>query len=217
MVIVRFLLLAAWLLPTAFTAQARNLGAFTNAADVGAPAITGMTEFTPAGGEYRMTGGGANIWAKQDQFQFAWREVAGNVTLTATLRFVGEGNEHRKAGIMVRQSLDPDAAYGDVVVHGNGMTGLQWRARKGEDTNTFNLPIEGPGAFTIRLVRTGVRIYMFAGRNGAPLVEIAHTEVSFQGPVLVGLFVCSHDAAKSDTVIFSDVVEAQPPAPPKAP
>ena len=217
MVIVR-LLLVVWLLPTALTAQDRNLGAFTSAADVGAPAITGTTEFTPAAGEYRMTAAGANMWAKQDQFQFAWREMTGNFTVNATLRFLGEGNEHRKAGIMVRQSLDADATYGDVVVHGNGMTGLQWRARKGEDTNTFNLPIEGPGTFTIRLVRTGVRIYMFIGRNGAALKEIAHTEVSFQNPVLVGLFVCSHDAAKSDTVIFSNVaVEAQTPAPPKVP
>ncbi len=217
MVIVRLLLVIV-LLPTALTAQDRNLGAFTSAADVGAPAITGKTEFTPAAGEYRMTAAGANMWAKQDQFQFAWREMTGNFTVNATLRFLGEGNEHRKAGIMVRQSLDADATYGDVVVHGNGMAGLQWRTRKGEDTNTFNLPIEGPGTFTIRLVRTGVRIYMFIGRNGAALTEIAHTEVSFQNPVLVGLFVCSHDAAKSDTVIFSNVVvEAQTPAPPKVP
>jgi regulation of enolase protein 1 (concanavalin A-like superfamily) len=217
MVIIR-LLLVVWLLPTALTAQDRNLAAFTSAADVGAPAITGTTEFTPFAGEYRMTAAGANMWAKQDQFQFAWREMTGNFTVNATLRFLGEGNEHRKAGIMVRQSLDADATYGDVVVHGNGMTGLQWRTRKGEDTNTFNLPIEGPGTFTIRLVRTGVRIYMFIGRNGAALKEIAHTEVSFQNPVLVGLFVCSHDAAKSDTVIFSNVVvEPQTPAPPKVP
>ena len=165
-----------------------------------------------------MTGAGANMWAKQDQFQFAWREMTGNFTVNATLRFLGQGAEHRKAGIMVRQSLDADATYGDVVVHGNGMTGLQWRPRKGEDTNTFNLPIEGPGTFTIKLVRTGVRIYMFIGRNGAALKEIAHTEVSFQSPVLVGLFVCSHDAAKSETVIFSNVtVEAHPTAPPKVP
>ena len=217
MVIAR-LLLVVWLLPAALTAQDRSLGAFSSAGDVGAPAITGMTEFTPATGEYRMTAAGANMWAKQDQFQFAWREMTGNFTVNATLRFLGEGNEHRKAGIMVRQSLDADATYGDVVVHGNGMTGLQWRARKGEDTNTFNLPIEGPGTFSIRLVRTGVRIYMFVGRNGAALKEIAHTEVSFQNPVLVGLFVCSHDAARSDTVIFSNVVvEAQKPAPPKLP
>jgi hypothetical protein len=51
---------------------------------------------------------------------------------------------------------------------------------------------------------------MHIAREGAELKEIAHTEVSFQNPVLVGLVVCSHNADASDTVLFSDVsVEAQ--------
>ena len=51
---------------------------------------------------------------------------------------------------------------------------------------------------------------MFIGKDGAPLKEIAHTEVTFANPVLVGLAVCAHQADASSTVIFSDVsVEAQ--------
>ena len=65
--------------------------------------------------------------------------MSGNFTVTATMRFLGEGAEHRKAGIMVRQSLDTDATYADVVVHGNGMAGLQWRSKQGEDTNTTSI------------------------------------------------------------------------------
>jgi hypothetical protein len=62
----------------------------------------------------------------------------------------------------------------------------------------------------MKLVRTGVRIYMYLGKDGAELKEIAHTEVSFHDPVLVGLVVCSHQADASDTVVFSDVsVEAK--------
>src|SRR6266542_4615770 len=190
-----------------------NLGAFTRAGDVGGPAIKGAAEFSPASGEYRLTGAGANIWARQDQFQFAWRELTGDFAVTATMRFLGQGNDHRKGGIMVRQSLDADATYADVVIHGNGMPGLQWRSKQGEDTNTFDLPIEGPGTFKVKLIRSGVRIYLYVGRNGAPLKEIAHTEVSFQNPVLVGLVVCSHNAGASDTVVFSDVsVEPHAPA-----
>jgi regulation of enolase protein 1 (concanavalin A-like superfamily) len=191
---------------------------FTNAADIGAPAIKGSTQFDAATGQYRITGSGANIWAKQDQFQFAWREMTGNFTMTATLHFLGEGNAHRKAGLMVRQSADPDAAYADVVIHGNGMPALQWRSRKGEDTNAFDLPIEGPGTFTVKLVRTGVRIYMFLAKEGATSKEIAHTEVSLQNPIVIGLAVCSHDAAASDTVVFSNVsIEPQAPTAPAAP
>jgi TolB protein len=204
-------LLPVCLLP-AF-AQSGNVDIFTNSGDVGSPAIKGSTAFSD--GQYRITGAGANIWAKQDQFQYVWREMTGNFTVLATLRFLGQGNEHRKAGIMVRQSLDADSTYADVVIHGNGMPGLQWRSKQGEDTNTFDLPFDGPGVFKVKLVRTGVRIYMFIGKDGADTKEIAHTEVSFKNPVLVGLVVCSHQPDASDTVVFSDV-SVESPAAPKA-
>jgi regulation of enolase protein 1 (concanavalin A-like superfamily) len=193
-------------------------GVFTNSADVGGPALKGSAEYNASKGEYRITGSGANIWAKQDQFHFVWKEMTGNFTVTAKLRFLGQGADHRKAGIMVRQALDTDAVYGDIVIHGNGMPGLQWRSKPGEDTNTFDLPFDSPGTFNLKLVRTGVRIFMFVGKDGAPPKEIAHTEVTLRNPVLVGLVVCSHKADASDTVVFSDVsVEAAPPAAPKAP
>jgi TolB protein len=206
----RALLLVSLMSAAAF---AQSLGIFTNSGDVGGPAIKGSAEFSD--GQYKITGSGANIWANQDQFQYVWREMTGNFTVTTTLRFLGEGNQHRKAGIMVRQSLDTDATYADVVIHGNGMPGLQWRSKQGENTNNFDLPFDAPGTFTVKLVRTGVRIYMYIGKNGAEPREIAHTEVSFQNPVHVGLFVCSHQADASDTVLFSDVSMEAPP--PKAP
>ncbi|HYW48256.1 MAG TPA: hypothetical protein VE959_35660 [Bryobacteraceae bacterium] len=210
-------LLLVCLLSASGFAQSGSLGAFTNSGDVGGPALKGSAGFDASNGQYRITGSGANIWARQDQFQYVWREMTGNFTVTATLRFLGQGGEHRKSGIMVRQSLDTDAVYADVVIHGNGMPGLQWRSKQGEDTNAFDLPFDGPGTFKVRLVRTGVRIYMYLAKDGAELKEIAHTEVSFRNPILVGLVVCSHQADTSDTVIFSDVsVEAQAPPAPKA-
>ena len=58
---------------------------------------------------------------------------------------------------------------------------------------------------------------MYIAKDGAALKEIAHTEVSFRNPVLVGLAVCSHQADAADTVIFSDVsLEPQAPPPPAA-
>ena len=198
--------------------QSGNVGIFTNSGDVGSPAIKGAAAFDAASGGYRITGSGANIWAKQDQFQYVWREITGNFSVTATVRFLGQGSEHRKAGIMVRQSLDADAAYADVVIHGNGMPGFQWRSQKGEDTNTFDLPFDHPGTFKMKFMRTGVKMYMYLAKDNAEVKEIAHTEVSLRGPVLIGLVVCSHDAKASDSVVFSDVsIEPQAPPATRAP
>ena len=202
------------LLAASAFAQSGNLGAFTNSGDVGGPSKKGATEFNASNGRYRITGSGANIWAKQDQFQFVWREMSGNFTVTATMQFLGQGEDHRKAGIMLRQSLDTDSPYGDIVIHGNGMPGIQWRSTKGEDTNTFDLPFDGPGKYTVKLARNGVGLTVSIAKDGAELKQVGRTEVRFQNPILVGLAVCSHKADASDTVVFSDVSVEQlaPPA-----
>ncbi len=75
-----------------------------------------------------MTGGGANLWLNTDAFQFVYKRISGDVTLTADIHFVGQGvEEHRKATLMIRQSLQPDSAYADAALHGDGLTSLQYR------------------------------------------------------------------------------------------
>ena len=206
------LLLVCLLAVLAF-AQSGKLGVFTNSGDVGAPAIKGSTAFDPAKGEYRMTGGGANMWAKEDQFQYVWREMSGNFAITATMQFLGSGAEHRKAGIVLRQTLDTDSPYVDIVLHGNGMPGIQWRNTKGDITNAVDFPFDSPGKYKLKLLRQGSGVTISMGKNGAELKEIGHTQVALGNPILAGLAVCSHDAGKSETVVFSDVSVEQLPAP----
>lgn len=136
-------LLLICLLSGSVFAQSGSLGIFTNSGDVGGPAIKGSAEFS--NGQYRITGSGANMFAKRDQFHYVWREMTGNFTVMATMRFLGQGADHRKAGIMVRQTLDTDSAYADVVIRGTGMSGLQWRSKQAEDTNVFDIPVRRPG------------------------------------------------------------------------
>ena len=209
----RPLLLTCLLAASAF-AQGENLGPFTKSGDVGNPAKKGSTLFDALAGQFRITGSGANIWAKEDQFQYVWKEISGNFAVTATMQFLGQGADHRKAGIMLRQSLDADSAYGDIVIHGNGMPGIQWRSNKGENTSAFDLPFDGPGKFTLKLVRNGVGLSVSIAKDGAPLKDVARTEVTLRNPILVGLAVCAHQADASLTVVFSDVSVEQlaPPA-----
>jgi hypothetical protein len=194
-------------------AQIGKLGVFTSSGDVGGPARKGSISFDASRGEYRITGAGANMWAKEDQFQYVWREMSGNLSVTASMEFLGEGAAHRKAGIMVRQTLDTDSPYIDIVIHGNGMPGVQWRNTKGDITNAFDFPFDGPAKFKLKLVRQGSAVTVWATKQGGELKELGHTQAQLGNPVLVGLAVCSHDSNASDTVVFSNVsVEQQPAA-----
>jgi hypothetical protein len=201
------------LLAASALAQTGKLGVFTNSGDVGGPAIKGSTAYDPATGQYRINGAGANMWAKADQFQYVWREMKGDMAVTATVQFLGEGGGHRKAGIVLRQTLDTDSPYIDLVIHGSGMPAMQWRNAKGDITNAADFPFDAPARFKLKLVRQGGTVTAFIAKGGAELKELVHTLIQLGNPVLVGLAVCSHNAAASDTAVFSDVSVEQLAAP----
>src|SRR5258708_6997882 len=139
--------------------------------------------------------------------------MSGNLAVTATMQFLGEGDAQRKAGIILRKTLDTDSPYIDIVIHGNGMPGIQWRNTKGDITNAMDFPFDGPAKFKLKLVRQGAAIVVSIAKDGADLKELGHTQVQLGSPIMVGLGVCSHNADASDSVIFSDVSVEQLAAP----
>jgi TolB protein len=167
-------------------------------------------EFDGPKGEYRVTGGGANIWAAKDAFQFAYRRITGDFTLTADVQFIGAGmNAHRKAVLMARQSLDAGSSYADVALHGDVLTSLQYRAAADGATQEERSPLKGP--VRIRLQRRGNQFTIQAGAPGEALSTTGPQTISMTDPVYVGIGVCSHDAAVLETAIFTNVRLEQPP------
>ena len=186
-------------------AAAPNLGVFENATDVGVTPRAGAVEFDAASAEYRVTGGGANIWGAEDAFHFVWKRVSGDFVLAADVKFLGAGAvAHRKAALMFRQGLEPDAPYADVALHGDGLTSLQFRPTAGAPTQEIQLAQKAPAR--IRIERRGDRFTVFAGD------ESRTATVALKDPVYAGLAMCSHDASVLETAVFSNVI-AQPPAP----
>ncbi len=182
----------------------RELGLFEGHGDVGEVEVPGSMVHDCATDEYRITASGHNIWDSVDAFHFAWRQVTGDVTVTATVRLLGRGhNEYRKAGWMLRESLDPDAAYVDVVVHGNGIISLQHRKERGGNTAETRSRISAPA--DIRLERRGNRFTMWVGRTGLPFERVGSVRVSLPDTVYAGLVVCSHDPPTTETALFSHV------------
>src|SRR5439155_1502376 len=117
-------------------------GTFDSHGDVGTVLHPGSVEYDSAKRSYTIAGSGENIWLGSDAFQFAWKKLSGDITLTADITFLGKGvNEHRKAVLMIRQNLDADSPYVDVALHGSGLTSLQYREEKGAATHEIQADI----------------------------------------------------------------------------
>jgi hypothetical protein len=96
------------------------VGIFEGHGDVGTVEQQGSVFYEAAAGSYTVTGSGEDMWSTSDAFHFAWKRVSGDVSMAADVVLRGSGTEpHRKAVLMIRQSLDGDAAYVDAALHGN--------------------------------------------------------------------------------------------------
>jgi Tol biopolymer transport system component len=178
---------------------------FAPGVDVGKVEVSGSAKVLPDKAGYRITGSGDNIWAKADAFQFVARKVSGDLVFSMDVEWVGEGKaKHRKACAMVRQSLDADAPYADVAVHGDGLIALQYRKTKGGITFSVPTPIQAPA--TVRLERDGNVFTVSAAPKGKPFQPVGAVTVELTDPVYAGLAVCSHNAKESETAIFRNVV-----------
>jgi TolB protein len=190
------------------------VGIFEGHGDVGAVLHAGSVEYNAAKGSYAIAGSGENMWFTADTFQFVWKKMTGDVTLTADISFIGKGvNEHRKAVLMVRQSLDADSEYADAALHGSGLTSLQFREGKGAATHEIRANVLAPKR--LRIEKRGDYFTLWlAGADGEFHLAGGSTRIALREPFYVGIGVCSHDKDEVERAVFSnvDLKAERPPA-----
>jgi len=231
-----FTLLLVIILAATVSFAQNPVGIFENHEDVGTVLHPGSATFDAAKGTYTLRGSGENIWSTQDAFQFAWKKVSGDVELTADIQFPNtEGNPHKKAVLMARQSIDADSPYVDVALHGNGLTALQYREQKGDTTHEVQSRTDNhyqgvtksgtkqfPFNFTrarLRLVRRGDYAYLQSGLGIQPPCHVGHCpeiaysyyfdgesiRIPLRGDFYVGIGICAHDKDAVEQATFSNV------------
>ncbi len=202
-----------------------SVGIFENHSDVGTVLHPGSIAFDPQKDAYTVRGSGENMWTTTDAFQFAWKKISGDVEITADVQFANlTGNEHKKAVLIFRQSLDADSVYVDVALHASGLTSLQYRDEKGAMTHevqsNVNNHLRGVTKsgtnetlfdFTsarLRLTRRGSYVYLSQapiGPGRIPHYDGESIRIPLEGEFYVGIGVCSHDKDVFEEATFSNV------------
>ncbi len=193
----KFILLTCALFTTTFTiAQDNQVGIFQDHTDIGNPKVKGSTIYNADQG-YSIKAGGYNIWFGRDEFHYAFNKLSGDFILTANVKLIGKGTDpHRKIGWMVRAGTGEDAAHISAVVHGDGMTVLQWRRLRGAHMRDpqDELFSRKTHAEIIQLERVAKTYIMRIANPGEPLQEIGRTDaVDIPDEALAGLIMCSHN------------------------
>jgi hypothetical protein len=157
-----------------------------------------------------MTGSGADIWTvngvEADEFHFAYKTLTGPGSIVAKVNSVQNTNAWAKAGVMIRETLNPDSAHAMTVVTPGSGVSFQRRPGTGQTSlDTTTAGIVAP--YWVKIERDLAGNFTgYTSANGSTWQMQGVAEPIQMGTnVYIGLAVTSHDAALTCQAVFSNV------------
>lgn len=196
---------------TSISIQAQQMFQNYSGHDIGNPKLKGNFQFDKDTQQFTISGAGNNMWFGRDEFYMVSQEIEGDFILSTNLKFLGEGVEqHRKIGLIIRNSDKEDAIYIDGAVHGDGLTSLQYRGKIGAETLEKSTDIKTPGF--VQLERIGNKFIFRISKENRPMQEVGRVNLKMGSSVLAGMFVCSHNVDVLEKAQFWNVRIEKPAA-----
>jgi hypothetical protein len=172
---------------------------------------TGFVE-APAG-TFTMSAAGVDIWGTADEFRYAYKQLAGAGSIVAQVLSVQNTDPWAKAGVMIRESLDPGSKFAFVcITPGNGCR-FQGRLATGIDATsdtsvvtTEQTAITAP--YWVRLDRDAAGNFNgYYSSDGVTWQAMSWNPQSITMPptVYIGLALTSHSSGVTCVAGFSDV------------
>ncbi|MBW7991229.1 MAG: hypothetical protein FVQ84_14625 [Planctomycetes bacterium] len=160
-------------------------------------------------GTFTITGAGTDIWGTTDEFRFAYKQLSGDGEITAHVTDVGTGsNNWAKAGVMIRDTLDPGSKHAMTVVTAGsgGGAAFQWRPNTGDSSSSLHdlTPAVSPPHW-VRIVRQGDTFTGYRSPDGVTWTEQGSTTVSMAQNVYIGLCITSHAPGEARSATFDNV------------
>jgi regulation of enolase protein 1 (concanavalin A-like superfamily) len=172
-------------------------------ADIGVVGPRGSSAFDH--GIYTIRGSGADIWGTADAFHFLYQSLDGDDGRIAA-RVISQDarNPFAKAGLMIRESTDADAAHVLLDVKPGGGIEFMTRSRSGDST-IFIAEAMMSFPLWLKLQREGQVVSGYVSPDGSRWASIGATPFAPAVGRLVGLAVTSHDISTVNTARFESL------------
>ncbi|HVU27563.1 MAG TPA: cellulase family glycosylhydrolase [Verrucomicrobiae bacterium] len=191
----------------------RDVGVATlwsgDAGDVGWP---GNASY--ANGNFTVSGSGLDVWNNADSFHYVYRGVSGDCTNTVEVTGLQNTDPWAKAGLMIRESFNPDSANAFVMMTSQNGSLFSTRAATGAASSSAGG--SGSAPYWIRLIRNGNVFTAYTSSTGAGWNQIGSpVTILMATNAFVGLAVTAHNNTEINIAGFSSFnITAQTPVAP---
>jgi len=162
-------------------------------------------------GSITMGAGGLDIFGTADQFTFAYKSLTGDGSIIVRVDSLENTDPWAKAGVMIRESLSPDARFAGVyATPGNGVRFQGRLLNAGEATSDTSVATDEQKALVapvwVKIERIGTTVNAYYSTDGSKWTAMSWNPqtISMVGTVYIGLVVTSHNVNVATTAVFSN-------------
>jgi hypothetical protein len=174
---------------------------------IGYPASVGSFAEGPVGA-YTMTASGTDITGQADEFHFTYKMLTGPGSIIARVISVDNTDPWAKAGVMIRETLEPGSKHTlACVTPGSGVASEGRITTNGASYSTAQSGITAPHWVKLERDVGGNFIVSHStdGSTWVPVEEAATENIQMSANVYIGLAVTSHNPDATCEAQFSNV------------
>lgn len=144
-------------------------------------------------GKFHIESYGADVWGNSDHFRFVYRSLYGDGSIVVKRGYMNSINHWSKAGIMIRESLQPNAAYSFLMYSPRNHSRVQQRASTGANA------VDNPNGVNdlhwyelypwMKITRVGNVITSSVSRDQITWVQLGQQTITMAPQVYIGLAV----------------------------
>jgi len=172
--------------------------------DVGDVGIAGELSGLGAG-TVALQGGGSDIWGTADAFRYLYQNLSDDGQMAVRIDSLDNTDRFAKAGIMIRDSLDPSATHVMVDVTPSSLVEVLTRTAMGAETHWIGGLSPTSFPIWLKLTRSGTVVTAWASPDGSNWTNLTQASPDISSDALIGIAVTSHDRGVLTTATFDSI------------
>ena len=170
--------------------------------DVGSVGVAGGAVYE--GGMFALLASGNDIGGTGDAFHYVYQPVGTNCTLVARVSAEQTASANAKGGVMIRDSLNANAANAFIGVMPGNRVVFQYRSSDGGGSSSNS--VTGLSAsYWVKLAQSGNTFTGSYSVDGVNWAQLGTTTISMGATNYAGLAYCNNNNSSSGTVTFYSV------------
>jgi regulation of enolase protein 1 (concanavalin A-like superfamily) len=177
---------------------------FSRDSDIGDVGIAGQSH-SLVSAPFVIQGGGGDIWGTADAFNYDYVSMLNDGQMIVKVDGLDNTNGFAKAGIMIRESLDPSSAFVMVDVTPSSLVEVLTRPTDGAQTQWDGGLSPTSFPIWLKLTRTGNTYDAYASHDNVTWQHLTQAFATLPPDVVIGLAVTSHVRGTLTTATFDQL------------